>query len=188
MATPRWLLPVAVAVALTAGACGSGDESDEVATSDGGSPGTATTDAGSPGTATSPPAQQPTYPAAVAGIVDAAVADAAERAGVEPEAVAVTSVTEVEWPSGALGCPQPGLGYSLAFEDGLQILLTVDGELFDYRSGRAGEPVWCPPEGDDGGIVTTDPDVVDDIDRTDITPSDDGKGDTPTEGINPPDE
>lgn len=72
---------------------------------------------------------------------DAIVADLAGR-GITgtPELVSAVAVT---WPNGALGCPKPGSSYTQALEDGMQVLVAVDGTTYDYRFGRSDTPVLC---------------------------------------------
>ena len=81
-------------------------------------------------------------------IVDAAVADAAARAGVDPAAVTVLSTEAVTWPNGALGCPQPGSMYTQALTPGYRVVVEGGGTRYDYRATQAGGDVrWCedPP-------------------------------------------
>lgn len=72
---------------------------------------------------------------------DAIVADLEAR-GVttEPKLVSATSVT---WDSGALGCPQPGMSYTQALVDGMQVIVEADGKTYDFRFGRGDSPVLC---------------------------------------------
>ncbi|MFE5410090.1 hypothetical protein [Microbacterium sp. NPDC056569] len=72
---------------------------------------------------------------------DAIVADLAERdvAGT-PELVSSHAVT---WNNGALGCPSPGVSYTQALVDGMQVVVTVDGQTYDYRFGTTDTPKLC---------------------------------------------
>ncbi len=72
---------------------------------------------------------------------DAIVADLAER-GVTgtPELVSAQAVT---WNNGALGCPKPGMSYTQAMVDGMQVIVSVDDTQYDYRFGTSGTPVLC---------------------------------------------
>jgi len=84
-----------------------------------------------------------------------AVADLAERLGVDESAITVVSVDEVTWPDGSLGCPEPGMMYSQALEDGTLIVLEVDGTTYEYHGGVNRDPFYCehptPPVGDGAG-------------------------------------
>ena len=57
-----------------------------------------------------------------------------------PQLVSAQSVT---WNSGALGCPKPGMSYTQAMVDGMQVIVAVDGTPYDYRFGRTDTPVLC---------------------------------------------
>ncbi|WP_374977140.1 hypothetical protein ACEYYH_04905 [Microbacterium trichothecenolyticum] len=71
----------------------------------------------------------------------AIVADLAER-GVTgtPDLVSAHAVT---WNNGALGCPSPGVSYTQALVDGMRVVVTVDGESYDYRFGTTDSPQLC---------------------------------------------
>ena len=81
-----------------------------------------------------------------------AVTDLAARLGVDESAITVVSVEEVTWPDGSLGCPEPGMMYSQALEDGTLIVLDVDGTIYEYHGGAGRDPFYCenptPPVGD----------------------------------------
>jgi hypothetical protein len=81
-------------------------------------------------------------------VIDAAVADAAARAGVEPAAVTVVSAEATTFPSGALGCPEPGMMYTDVLTPGYRVVVEAGGVSYDYRASERGEAVrWCerPP-------------------------------------------
>ncbi len=87
------------------------------------------------------------------GPVEQARADLASRLGVPVEEVSVVQAGEVTWRDGSLGCPQPGMAYTQALVNGMQILLQVDGTTYAYHSGGTGAPFYCadpqeplPPE------------------------------------------
>lgn len=83
-------------------------------------------------------------------VVQAAVADAATRAGVDPAAVTVVSAEAVTFPDGGLGCPEPGMLYTQVLTPGYRVVVEAGGRQFDYRVGARGGAVrWCekPPAG-----------------------------------------
>ena len=47
------------------------------------------------------------------------------------------------WPSGALGCPEPGMLYTQALVPGYQVILDVGGKKLDYRAGESGAVRLC---------------------------------------------
>ncbi len=67
----------------------------------------------------SPPVEDP--------LAQAAVTDLAARLGIDESAVTVVSVEEVTWSDGSLGCPEPGMMYTQALENGSLIVLEVAG-------------------------------------------------------------
>jgi hypothetical protein len=85
-------------------------------------------------------------------VVTAAVADAADRAGVDPAAVVVVSTEARDFPDGSLGCPEPGMLYTQAITPGYRVVVEADGTRYDYRAsarGGADSLRWCerPPLG-----------------------------------------
>ena len=61
-------------------------------------------------------------------ILQKAIADAAQQAGVDPSAVTVVSAEATTWNSGALGCPEPGKVYTQALVPGYKIVLEAGGQ------------------------------------------------------------
>lgn len=80
--------------------------------------------------------------------------DAAKRAGVPVDAVAVTRVREVEWRDSSLGCPQPGMMYAQVITPGYLILVEAGGKTYEYHADRGQRVVTCdrpqPPVGGPG--------------------------------------
>jgi hypothetical protein len=73
----------------------------------------------------------------------AVMQDLAVRLEVPLERVILVSEQQVTWPSGALGCPQPDMGYTQALIPGGRIVLGVDDVNFFYHSGRTGAFFYC---------------------------------------------
>jgi hypothetical protein len=72
-------------------------------------------------------------------VIDAAIADAASRADVDPSAVTVISTEARTWPSGALGCPEPGYLYTDMLTPGYRVVVEAGGREYDYRATRRGQ-------------------------------------------------
>ena len=72
--------------------------------------------------------------------------DLAERLGIEAEAVALSGATPVNWRSGALGCPEPGMNYTQALVPGTWIIFKVDETLYRYHAALFSEPFYCPDD------------------------------------------
>lgn len=84
--------------------------------------------------------------------LDAALADAAERAGAAVADVRVVGLEDVSWPDASLGCPQPGKAYAQAVVDGQRLTLEVGGRQFVYHQGGEQPFAYCaapapPPSG-----------------------------------------
>jgi hypothetical protein len=77
-------------------------------------------------------------------MVAAARADAAQRAGVDDSALQLIAAQRVTWPDGGLGCPQPGVRYTMALVRGYRIQMGLDGRVFDYHASERGSLLLCP--------------------------------------------
>lgn len=66
-------------------------------------------------------------------LLEGIVADAAERTGVTPDEVEVTTAESVTWSDGSLGCPEPGMMYTQAQVNGYWIVIEAAGQ----KIGRA---------------------------------------------------
>ena len=82
-----------------------------------------------------PDAPVPGLPAALR---DAVRADAAQRAGVAPQAVRIARGAAVTWRDGSLGCPQPGMAYTQALVRGWQVFVEAGGSVLRYHGTAAG--------------------------------------------------
>ena len=65
---------------------------------------------------------------------------------VETDEIEVDTVRQVHWRSGAAGCPEPGMSYTMAIVPGVLILLRADGEVYRYHARRNGTPFYCPTD------------------------------------------
>ena len=72
--------------------------------------------------------------------------DLATRLDVDVATIGEESVRVVHWRSGAKGCPDPEMSYTMAITPGAQILLSVDDEFHRYHSGPDGVPFYCPAD------------------------------------------
>ncbi|MBI4504950.1 MAG: hypothetical protein HY691_05395 [Chloroflexi bacterium] len=94
-----------------------------------------------------PPAGQPSptpgVPAGVAMLVDIVRADLARRLGVDAQAIAVLRTESVDWPSTALGCPEPGMVYAQVITPGYRVVLEHGGRQYTYHTDRRQRFVLC---------------------------------------------
>lgn len=75
--------------------------------------------------------------------IDQARDDLADRLGVASDEITVHSAVLVIWPDSSLGCPQPGMSYTQANEDGSVIELLHDGDVYRYHTGGLRGPFIC---------------------------------------------
>jgi hypothetical protein len=83
---------------------------------------------------------------ALQSLVNLARVNLAQRLNVEPEAVAVQSIEEVEFPDASLGVPEPDRFYAQVLTPGYAINLAVDGQVYEYRASDE-RLVSAPQEG-----------------------------------------
>lgn len=107
-----------------------------------------------PPTATAlPPEAATATPVPVTGqapaeFINAVVADLSATLDIDPAGITVIHDEFVSWNDGALGCPQPGMAYTMAEVDGYRIRLQVNDQVYDYHTGsRPDQFVRCdnPP-------------------------------------------
>lgn len=84
-------------------------------------------------------------------VVEKAISDLANRLGIPERDIEVVEVKDVQWPDGALGCPEEGKMYTQAIVDGTRVILGAGERVYDYHSGSDGEPLLCPSGEKDGG-------------------------------------
>ncbi len=89
---------------------------------------------------------------APAGLLEAILADLAERLGISSDEIQVIRDEEVVWADGSLGCPQPGMMYTQALVPGYQVVLQAGGQQYDYRATQRGTFFLC-----EGGGVQRPP-------------------------------
>ncbi len=89
--------------------------------------------------------------------VRAAQADLAQRLGVTAQAIQVAEASEVEWPTLALGGPEPGMMYGQVVVPGFRVVLQAGGQSYDYHGDRKGTMRLCQ-RGQPGAAPTQAPD------------------------------
>ena len=75
---------------------------------------------------------------------ESALADAAQRTGLDRADLAVLSAEAVTWSDGSIGCPQPGMMYTQALVPGYRVRLRGPGGEMDYHTSARGALVLCP--------------------------------------------
>jgi hypothetical protein len=144
---------IVVAVALLVTACGEGESTVDspVATTLPSSPETTM-----PTDQSTPDPSEATTPTSVpsegtdgvpASLLEPVLEDAAARAGVDVDGVAVVSTEFRDWPDSALGCPVPGMMYTQVITPGYRIVVEAGGQQYDYRMNRRGSFRLCENPG-----------------------------------------
>ncbi len=91
------------------------------------------------------PGEDPTFP--TGGIdeetIAALLAAAAAEANVDLDEIRVVTAEQVTWPNGAIGCPEPGMGYTEALVPGYRVVLEIDGEELNFHASEGGEFFFC---------------------------------------------
>ncbi|MCL1692878.1 MAG: hypothetical protein M3096_04265 [Actinomycetia bacterium] len=87
--------------------------------------------------------------------IEEAIDDLLVRIGANAQ-IEVVLYEDVVWRDGSLGCPQPGMAYTQALEDGYRIELT-DGEIvYHYHGVANGAPFLCENPSESGSVVSQD--------------------------------
>lgn len=76
-------------------------------------------------------------------LLDAILADAAQRSATPAESLEVVTAAAVTWSDGSLGCPEPGMFYTQALVDGYQVVIDTGEQQLDYRVGSGGSFRLC---------------------------------------------
>lgn len=78
--------------------------------------------------------------------IEQAILDLANRTGVAVDAITVKEARAVQWGSGAMGCPKPGMNYTQALIPGMRVLLEADGTIYYYHGDRKNSLFFCPAD------------------------------------------
>jgi hypothetical protein len=81
-----------------------------------------------------------------------AVEDAADERGLTEEEIEVVRLEEVDWPDGAMGCPEEGEVYTQAIVPGYVIVLEVGDEEVHYHGAEGQPPFHCEDPADDAEL------------------------------------
>ena len=119
-----------VAIAVTIGLAGC---ASQLGASPAGSPDPTRAIHSSPELPTVPSADDPVTGEVPEEIMAGILADAADRTGEEPERIEIIHAVSVTCNDGSLGCPEPGMSYTMALVDGYHVILEAGDEELDYR-------------------------------------------------------
>jgi hypothetical protein len=76
-------------------------------------------------------------------LLEEALEDAAQRAGVATAEVRLAEVEEVEWRDGSLGCPEPGMMYPQVIIPGFRFVIEAGSETYNYHSDMGSRVILC---------------------------------------------
>jgi hypothetical protein len=96
------------------------------------------------GTPPVPPEREMPMNPTLASVTEAVLADAVQRTGVDRGSLQVESAQAVTWADGSLGCPQPGMNYTMALVPGYRFKVRAGGQVLDYHASQRGYFVLCP--------------------------------------------
>ena len=65
--------------------------------------------------------------------IRSAVTDLVKRVEEEPETIQIVLAEQVTWSDSSLGCPEPGMLYAQVLTTGIWLVLSHQGQAFDYR-------------------------------------------------------
>lgn len=73
----------------------------------------------------------------------AAIADLSAQTGVPADQITVDAVEPMDWPDASLGCPQEGMMYAQVITPGFLMVLTAQGQTYEYHTDQKGNVVLC---------------------------------------------
>lgn len=74
-----------------------------------------------------------------------AAQEAAAAANVAVEQVTIVRAQAANWPTPALGCPDPDMMYTQVITPGYWLVLRAGDQEFDFRASERGALQLCPP-------------------------------------------
>lgn len=76
-------------------------------------------------------------------MIDKAKDDLARRLSISTTQINVVDAKEVTWSNSSLGCPQPGMGYADVLTPGYMIVLSTNGQDYEYHAGKSSDIFYC---------------------------------------------
>ena len=78
--------------------------------------------------------------------ITGAMKDLADRIGGATDDITVKDARSVQWGSGAMGCPKPGMNYTQALVPGIRLLLEANDTIYYYHGEMGKSLFYCPAE------------------------------------------
>ena len=66
--------------------------------------------------------------------LNAAMSDLAQKLNIPLNEITASKVESVQWPDASLGCPQPGMMYAQVVTPGYRIVLSAQGQEYEYHA------------------------------------------------------
>lgn len=92
---------------------------------------------------TVPPSAPPILGEVPADVLNGVETDLEARSGVSRAQFVYVRTEAIEWSDGSLGCPQPGMNYTMALVPGYWVVVEAGGRPYDYRVRANGAFVLC---------------------------------------------
>lgn len=70
------------------------------------------------------------------GLLEKMRADLAQRQGLVASAAKVVRAESIDWPNGAMGCPEPGEKYTQAIVPGYVVEFEHEGRIYAYHASK----------------------------------------------------
>lgn len=61
--------------------------------------------------------------------------------------IATTSVENVTWPDGSMGCPKAGMNYTQSLVEGYRVVLESNGRQYAFHGRKGSDPFYCANPG-----------------------------------------
>ncbi len=76
-------------------------------------------------------------------LIKKAKEDLAQHLSITVTQINVLDAREVTWSNSSLGCPQPGMLYAEVLTPGFLILLSANGQDYEYHAGKGSDVFYC---------------------------------------------
>lgn len=82
-------------------------------------------------------------PSSLESLVNDIKAHLAERLKIDAGEIEVVQIQEMIWNDSSLGCPEPGMNYMMVLTPGFRIVVSAQGEQYEYHTNQSGRFVLC---------------------------------------------
>ncbi len=82
-------------------------------------------------------------PASLQAVARKAIALLSDQLSLDPGEIQLLSAAAVTWSDSSLGCPRPGMAYLQVLTDGYRVVLSANGQAYDYHANKNGDGSIC---------------------------------------------